>query len=300
MHLKKIFIIFLTTFIFTSSVLADGAVGVRIGVIDTGVSFKAVNPDSVSVGKNYIFPQESTEDKTGHGTAIAGIIVGSVSAGIDGICPSAIIVPQVLVTEDEDGNILRGDTDLTAKAIYDAIDTYGCRIINISSGAAKGSEELEKAIEYAEKSGVLVVASAGNNQEKTPGAIAYPGGYPSVICVGACDNNGKVASFSQQNQTVDMLAPATDLRLASLKGSRIKGEGTSYAAAIVSATAAQLITKNPNISLNELKNMLLDSTKVVNGSKIFYPQIALGGKFVFFDDVITNNMVESNTGDEEK
>ena len=112
--------------------MADEAVGVRIGVIDTGVSFKAVNPDSVSDGKNYIFPQESTEDKIGHGTAVSAIIAGSEPARIEGICPTAVIVPLVCITTDNEDKIINGDTSLTAKAIYDAVDKFGCKIINIS------------------------------------------------------------------------------------------------------------------------------------------------------------------------
>ena len=285
MHLKKIFIIFLITFIFTSSVLADEAVGVRIGVIDTGVSFKAVNSDSVSDGKNYIFPQESTEDKIGHGTAVSAIIAGSEPARIEGICPTAVIVPLVCITKDNEGKIINGDTSVTAKAIYDAVDKFDCKIINISSGAAKGSDELKKAVEYAESKGVLIVASAGNNQEDAKGAISYPGGYDSVICVGAAEENGSVTDFSRKNNTVDIIAQGTDLRLASIKGTRIRGEGTSYAAATLSGVLAQLMVENPELGAYEIRDVLFESAININGQKFIYPDVTLGKVSEFFIDV---------------
>ncbi len=283
--LKKIFIILLTTLIFTSSVLADGAVGVRIGVIDTGVSFKAINPDSVFSGKNYIFPEESLEDKIGHGTAVSAIIVGSVPARIEGICPTAVIIPLVCITKDNEEKIINGDTSVTAKAIYDAVDKFECKIINISSGAAKGSDELEKAVEYAESKGVLIITSAGNNQEDTYGAILYPAGYESVICVGAAEKNGSVAAFSRQNNTVDIIAPGTDLRLASINGTRIRGEGTSYATAVISGVAAQLMVENPELTAYEIRDILFESAININGQKFIYPDVTLGKVSKFFTDV---------------
>ena len=285
MHLKKIFIIFLITFIFTSSVLADEAVGVRVGVIDTGVSFKAINLDLVSDGKNYIFPEESTEDKIGHGTSVTAIIAGSEPARIEGICPTAVIIPLVCITKDSEEKIINGDTSVTANAIYDAVDKFDCKIINISSGAAKGNDELEKAVEYAESKGVLIVASAGNNQEDAKGAVSYPGGYDSVICVGAAEKNGSVAAFSRKNNTVDIIAPGTDLYLASIKGTRIRGEGTSYATATVSGVLAQLMTEKPELTAFEIRDILYESAININGHKFIYPDVTLGKVSEFFTDI---------------
>lgn len=57
---------------------------IRIAIIDTGISSHAISSKNLVEGKNYILSNRSTEDEIGHGTAVAGIIVGSEKAGIKG------------------------------------------------------------------------------------------------------------------------------------------------------------------------------------------------------------------------
>lgn len=274
MKKRMLCLILLLAQMLSSLAFAEGD-PIRIAVIDSGISPYAVSPSSLEEGRNYIFPEESTMDKVGHGTGVASIIVGSQSAGISGICPEAVLVPLVFLTEDKYGYKATGEPDELAAVIRDAIDVYHCDIINISSGSAAGSQRLEEAVEYAEKKGVLVVSCAGNGQNKNPGAISYPGGYDSVICVGACSSDGTIASFSQQNDTVDLLALGTDLRLASMKGTRIRGEGTSFATAIVTGAAAQLWTEHPDWSMAQVRDALLKSHRMVDGWAVFDLETAL-------------------------
>ena len=272
--MKRWLLTILTLFLLTlPAYAAEG--GVRVAVIDTGISTAAISPDSIGEGVNYIRPQDDTGDKLGHGTAVSAIIVGSEAARIEGICPTAELVPLVTASKDETGEQVRGDTAMVAQAIYDAIDVYGCKLINISSGSTGGSVRLQEAVEYAERKGVLVISCAGNGQESNPGAVYYPGGYDSVICVGAANANGTIAAFSQQNDTVDLLALGTDLRLASVRGTRIRGEGTSFATAIVTGAAAQIWTQHPDLTAGEVRQILLDSTRRVDGWKVLDLEAAL-------------------------
>ena len=274
--MRKILLTLLTLLLLTVPVCAGQSEGVRVAVIDTGISTAAIDPARIDGGVNYIRPQDDLEDKLGHGTAVSAIIVGSEPARIEGICPTATLVPMLFATKDEEGKQVRGDTGMVAQAIYDAINVYHCDIINISSGSQNGSQRLQRAVEYAEEMGVLVVSCAGNNQEENPGAISYPGGYESVICVGAAHSDGTVAGFSQQNDRVDLLALGTDLRLASVKGTRIRGEGTSFATAIVTGAAAQLWTLHPELTADEVRSILLESARTVDGHKVIDLEAALG------------------------
>jgi len=255
--------------------LAADSADIRVAVIDTGVSTAAVDAGRIAPGLNYIRPQDDTGDKLGHGTAVSAIIVGSENARITGICPSATLVPLVVASQDEEGNTVQGDTAMTAQAIYAAVDVYDCRIINISSGAALDSYALRGAVSYAERKGVLVVSCAGNNQKTNPGAVYYPGGYDSVLCVGAATDTGAVATFSQQNDTVDLLARGTGLRIASVKGTAIRGYGTSYATAIVTGAAAQIWMNHPDLTADEVRQAVLSSTRNVDGWKVFDLDAAL-------------------------
>lgn len=274
--MRKLLFVILTMLLLTTPALAAHDGEIRVAVIDTGISSAAIDPVRIDGGINYIRPQDDMEDKLGHGTAVSAIIVGSEPARIEGICPTATLVPMVFATKDEEGKQVRGDTAMVAQAIYDAINNYHCKIINISSGSQNGSHRLQQAVEYAEEMGVLVVSCAGNNQEENPGAISYPGGYDSVVCVGAANSNGKIASFSQQNDKVDLLALGTDLRIASIKGTRIRGEGTSFATAIVTGAAAQIWSKHPELTADEVRSILLESTRTVDDHRVIDLEAALG------------------------
>ena len=237
----------------------------RAAIIDTGISTAAVAPERILPGKNYLRPEDGTEDRLGHGTAVAAIIAGSEAAGASGLCSAVQLVPLVCQTADEDGHALRGDDTLTAQAIRDAVDLYGCRIINLSSGSATDSPALRAAADYAAEKGALLIASAGNDGVAAPERVYYPGGYESVLCVGACDEAGRVTAFSQKNDTVDLLAPGEDLRLVSIRGKRYRGEGTSFSAAYVTGAAARLWTAHPDWTAAQVRSALLFTARTVDG-----------------------------------
>ena len=251
--------------------------GVRVAVIDSGISTAAIAPQHLTEGYNYVSPQEGTGDRIGHGTAIASLIVGSDTAEIPGICPEAVLVPLVFYTKDAAGEEVSGSAEQVAQAIYDAVDRYRCRIINLSFCSLIPHDTLRAAVDYAEKQGVLIIASAGNWQETLPGAVCYPGGYDSVICVGAAREDGTIADFSLRNGAVDLLAQGTDLTAATRQGSQRTAEGTSYAAALVTGAAARLWSNDPQLTAGEVRTKLLAATRRVEGLRVLEPEAVLAG-----------------------
>lgn len=244
--------------------VALAAEPVRVAVIDTGVSSAVVSPDNIAPGKNYILPGQSTEDKSGHGTAIAAIIAGSESAGITGICPEAVIVPLVWSTRNESGATVQGGVAMTAQAIRDAVDLYDCRVINLSAGTTSEDPALRKAVAYAEEKGALVVSSVGN---KGNTAIYYPGAYETVVCVGACNAKGtEVTSFSNVSGAVDLAAPGLALQIADLKGGTTTASGTSFSCAYVSGAAARLLVEDPTLTAPQLRELLYETAKDIGPS----------------------------------
>lgn len=236
----------------------------RVAVIDTGISTRAIAGkagllgENILPGENYILPDSGTEDLQGHGTAVAGIIVGSSSAKVEGLCPEAELVPLVWSTLDEEGNPIQGDTETAALAIRDAIDVYECRIINLSMGTYTDSPALREAAAYAEEKGVLLVAAAGNGGDGRP---CYPGAYESVLCVGSLDEEGEVSSFSPQGSWLDLTAPGEGLRVVSLRGRTIRVWGTSYSAAYVTGAAARLLAEDPSLTAADLRDLLTASAR---------------------------------------
>lgn len=215
----------------------------RIALIDTGIAMKAVNAERILPGWNYCNGSDDTEDTIGHGTSLAGLIVGSDRAGLIGGAPEAYVVPLVCQTKNEDGTIEKIEPEGLAQLIRDAVDVYDCRIINISAGVKTDYDKLREAVEYATERGVMIVSCAGNEGNSD---LYYPGGYESVLCVGSANQEltGR-ASFSQDNDSVDLLAPGEKISVVTLKGNVMEVSGTSYSAAYVTAAAATLWQEQP-------------------------------------------------------
>lgn len=253
---KKIIVIM--TFAFISSICISGCRGeqekenptqIRVAVIDTGISTKAIPEENISKGMNYVDTGLSTEDTYGHGTAVASIILSE--------APNAQLVPLVS-TVYEDGKIKQVENDTLAEMIKDAIDIYDCQIINLSAGLILDKDSVRNAVGYAEEQGVLVVASAGNDYEENGAVRYYPAAYDSVLAVGSLVKDGKeIAPFSQRGEWVDTYVVGEGIPIKTLSGNKMTGDGTSYSAAKVTGMAAKELEDDPTISLNKLKENLV-------------------------------------------
>lgn len=225
----------------------------RIAVIDTGFSTKAIPEENIIEGRNYLNPEASTEDTFGHGTAVASIILQT--------DPDAQLVPLV-DSAYEDGKITQVDADELAQIIRDAVDVYGCQVINLSAGLQKDEADVQSAVQYAQKCGVLIVASAGNDYLEQGEMKHYPAAYESVFAVGALNADGTtVADFSQRGDWVNGYEIGEQVSFLALSGAAKEGDGTSYAAAKVSAQAAVLWKEHPKYTVEQVFQTLGDCLK---------------------------------------
>lgn len=232
----------------------------RIAVIDTGISVDAIDTANIINGVNYLDPSAGTEDLIGHGTAVAGIIVGAKAVNIEGVAPNAKLVPLVVCTKTAGDKKVVNCCDILARAIRDAIDVYDCKIINISAGTLSNEESLKKAVEYAEEKGAVLISSVGNDNKNYPHNVYYPAAYDTVLGVSALKRDGEVAGFSQRNYCVDVCAPGDRLKLAAAtRGKTTFGSGTSYSTAFVSGAAAVLVSKYPDLTPEEVRQIICES-----------------------------------------
>ena len=225
---------------------ADGQTPVRIAILDSGISTAAIDPESLEGGLNRIKPLSDTEDTIGHGTAVASI-VGSEAAGVEGICPQAVLIPLVYCAADYLGRTENTDAAMVGEMIREAVDTFHCDIINISSASTTDDSSLREAVEYALEQGVIVITCAGNANLTAPDAIYYPGAYDGVICVGSVNAERQVSDFSQRGEDIDFVAPGEELPAAAMEGERTSVTGTSYAAAYVTGIVAGILTEQPDL-----------------------------------------------------
>ena len=144
-----------------------------VAVVDTGVDGN--HPDlkgRVKQGKTFIkrnsrgsaYGQNAWADDEGHGTQVAGIISANArnDIGISGAAGTyAVDILPVKVLDDQ-GN---GSLADVIKGIEYAAD-QGADVINLSLGFYSYSVFLEKAVQYAQQKGCVLVAASGNEAEE--------------------------------------------------------------------------------------------------------------------------------------
>jgi serine protease AprX len=275
--------------------------GVGIALIDTGVAPVAGLPAAQLVnGPDLSFESQSAQlrylDTFGHGTHMAGIMVGNDSAtGTIGLAPKAKLTSVKVGTAT-------GANDVTQ--MIAAIDwvvqnrnhdpASPIRVLNLSYGSggmsASSVDPLMFAVEQAWNAGIVVVVAAGNDGNGTS-VLTNPAMDPFVVAVGASTTNQTVATtdddlatFSNNSNAarkVDVLAPGTSIVSLRDVGSNIdeqypsarvgdtgfKGSGTSQAAAVTSAAAALLLQQRPSLTPDQVKKLLMSgATALTTGT----------------------------------
>jgi subtilisin family serine protease len=213
--------------------------GITVAVLDTGV--KASHPDlkgKVAKGYDAIASKPGARfDDNGHGTFLAGIIVGKHNgSGVAGIAPGARILPVKVLNSDG-----VGDSDDIARGIIWAVDN-GADVINMSFGADSTNKVEAAAIDYARGSGVTLIAAAGNEGFRE---VMYPAAYPGVVGVGATDPQNQRASFSNRGGHVDVVAPGQGILSTFTDIPYTWTSGTSMSTAYVSGIAALAMSYSP-------------------------------------------------------
>ena len=273
----------------------DTGQGVDVAVIDSGVTpVQGLQDGQVLNGPDLSFESQSDNtrylDTYGHGTFMAGLIVGHDSGVVgdptdqdsyQGVAPGARVV-SIKVADSH------GRTDVSQ--VIAAIDWvvqhaddpgFNIRVLSLSFGTdslqSYTVDPLAYAAEIAWRSGIVVVVSSGNK----PGRLTDPAIDPFVIAAGALDTNGtartrddKVASFTAQgtwNRNVDVLSPGVHVQGLRVPGSYIdlrfgatgrlatrffRGSGTSEAAALTSGVVALMLAQRPNLTPDQVKRIL--------------------------------------------
>ena len=280
--------------------------GVGVALIDTGVApvpglpaGQIVNGPDLSLESQA--PALRYLDTYGHGTHMAGIIVGNDTAtGTKGLAPDVkltsvkvgtangtVDVSQVIAAVDW---VVQHRNDDPANPI---------RVINLSYGsggqAQPWNDALGFAVEKAWQSGIVVVAAAGNDGG-TAVSLANPASDEWILTVGAAATAGTtavsddtMAPFTNQptqgGKQLNVLAPGMsilslrdplsyiDTMFPSARSgdTLFKGSGTSQAAAVTSAAVALILQAKPSATPDQVKDWLVKSaTYIPNGVAAMY------------------------------
>ncbi|MFY9585620.1 MAG: S8 family serine peptidase [Candidatus Acidiferrales bacterium] len=176
----------------------------------------------------------------GHGTMVAGIV--------HLVAPQAKIMP--LKSFQADGSGYNSDI---LRAIYYAAKN-GAKVINMSFSYSTSSQELENAVNYAARQGVILVASAGNDGKQVS---VYPGALKNVIDVASTTNADTVSKFSNYGAPpVWLAAPGEAVVTTYPWGTYAAGWGTSFSAPFASGAAALLVNVSQKCNQSSAFNAL--------------------------------------------
>ncbi|MBP5798182.1 MAG: S8 family serine peptidase [Bacteroidales bacterium] len=202
--------------------------GVLIAIIDTGVEMSHADLQGrlwdggtayPHHGYDFYSQDDDPSDTQGHGTHVAGTLVGTGASGTrTGVAPDAeIMVLKVFHGEDN-----LSEATLWVEAMQFALD-HGANVLNMSLGQPLPNPSvklmLRQACDNTLAAGVVAAVCAGNTRQLqmlapvpnniwSPGDCPPPylhedqlvnaGGTSCVICVGAVDNNDVLGSFSSE------------------------------------------------------------------------------------------------------
>ena len=231
--------------------------GVKVAVVDTGIdlshpAFRGKLAPSYE-WKDFVdsdrYPQEVKGANYGHGTGVADIIIQ--------VAPNAKILPIRVLGPDGSGDT----TDVVA-AIDHAI-RMGADIINLSLGTEGEEKALKELVKYARKQEVLLVASAGNNAQEN---VLYPARHNSeVVSVGSVNAYDEISTFSAYGKELSVMAPGEHIYTAAPDENIAYWSGTSFAAPIVSGTAALALGEVSKREVKKVIKKIGDETSDVSG-----------------------------------
>lgn len=213
--------------------ISQGDSNIKIAILDSGIDSKHEDLASKIVAEEN-FTDSDTQDKYGHGTAVAGIAaaIANNDIGIAGVGYNASLMDVKVLNDKGEGSYA-----WIVQGIIWATDN-GANIINLSMAGGVDSPDLKKAIDYAWSNGVLIVVAAGNSGSNT---ATFPAAYEQCIAVAATDRDDRRYTYSDYGPWIDVAAPGQ--AYTTLTGNDYGNmAGTSIAAPYVSGLAALAFT----------------------------------------------------------
>jgi serine protease AprX len=247
--------------------------GIIVAVIDSEV---ALNHPALKgrVVQKENYTSESWGNFGTHGTAVAGIVASN-DGDFSGMAPGATIYNYKVIANNR---FLNADSFGGSLAIQQALED-GAHIANCSWGAGPagdGTSPEAVACDEAWALGMAIVKSAGN---RGPGSqtLTTPADADGVIAVGSTDREGTaVQNYSSRGPAGSkprphLVAPGGVLGGVGITSCLVGGgfgdcgAGTSFAAPHVAGMLALLLDRDPDLSPDELRDLVLGACEQFEG-----------------------------------
>jgi subtilisin family serine protease len=234
------------------------ATGVRIALVDSGV--EASHPWLASAaiqqvqverrGEGHVIVPSEPVDRSGHGTACAGIIHRMVpGAEITSVCALSA-----------EGRCSR--ESLIAALRFCVRERFS--VVNLSLGIDvprsaplrpndyKSILDLYEVADAAYTAHVVLVASGPN----IASFRTYPGRFKSLIGVGRGTSSDPEYLRSELTPDYELVAPGTDVLAPAMGGGERRWTGTSFASPHITAHVARLRGARPDLTIEAIKTAL--------------------------------------------
>ena len=252
-----------------------------VGIIDSGVN--ANHPELQNAllpggFKDFVEPTNTEpKDETGHGTHVAGTILGRTI----GIAKDAkLIVARVFNKEGEasdEGLLAAGQWILEKKP----------QVVNNSWGGNRDDSFYDDIVKKWKAAGIVPIFSSGNTGEYNAGgegSIGSPGSLEDSFSVGALTKDDRLAKFSLRGPSKhtnkfkpEISAPGVNILSADYKGGYVLKTGTSMAAPHVSGAVALILEANRKLSVDRVEEILkTTATPLTDDHYISSPNMGYG------------------------
>lgn len=247
--------------------------GALIGVLDSGCD--STHPELKDKVKTFASfdsygrktSQTIATDEDGHGTGVCSVIAGKSV----GVAPDAkLIVGSVIPYGGGSLSQILAGLQWIVDPDNDPETKDYPLVVNMSFGAAGTSDILSPGIRNLKNLGILPVSSIGNDGE---GNTSNPGNLEEVFSVGSVDYKMNASIFSSGDNVLwendedsftlvkpDICAPGESIRVAGLHRTYDVVDGTSFASPHVAGLCALLLSKQPGIAPEDLKNAIIKSS----------------------------------------
>ncbi len=197
----------------------------------------------------FLVGNNNPQDDQGHGTIVAGVIGAKTdnNLGIAGVNP----VSKILIAKAFDENGYGKEEDVVSAMLY--LANNGANLINMSFGDYTYSQVMHDIVNYVASRGVILIGSAGNSSSPSP---HYPSAFEQVISIGASDENDELANFSNYGNSLDLLAPGTNILSLGQNNTFVSASGTSLSAPFVTGVVSLILSLRPNLNYEEVRQIL--------------------------------------------
>jgi len=198
-------------------------------------------------------------EDSNHGNMVAGIAAGGLDVDVQ--IPGGVAPEANIIMARDDTRTVRGMIR-SLDYFYEVREQHNLQAVSISMGrfpsranmlsCESDSPALATSVQRLVDAGIPVFAAAGN--EQNPYGMLLPACLPNVISVGAVENSGVVANWTNGGESLDVFAPYY-LPTADYFG-YMQGSGTSAATPLVAASFLLAREINPEVTINEFKTAI--------------------------------------------